>query len=184
MNSVGCFNYFRCISLILLSLVITVRYVSDFVPFMILLFFFPLLLIMGFVSMASVFMSVCEWVNKEKEHICVRVANYVLVACIAVCCLYTLGLTVYKSRYNIIASYFDRDGIFSCYVFVLFSKDGFYRTCMTETDDLSFPLTEMGTYRLNGDSILCDKDTFVIDQKENTVNKIYKGNVSQKYHIE
>lgn len=168
-------NYIRSISVIVISLLFTLDHVTDLglVLVGIWIFGFPLLIPMGIITLFSIPCSILKFFLKKQEHKSIRIANYFLLGCLLICGTYSGGMYLYvKSHYDLVAYYFERDGIFSGYRYVLFSKEGEMLSCSSVTRKITFPLTKKGSYLRKGDSILCEKDTFVIESNGKKIKNI------------
>lgn len=177
-------SYIRSISVIVISLLFTLDHVTDLGPVLVAvwLFGFPLLIPMGIITLFSIPYSILKFFLKKQEHKSIRIANYLMLGCLLICGAYSGGVYLYvKSQYDLVACYFEKDGIFSGYRYVLFSKEGEMRSCTPATRKIAFPLTKEGCYQRKGDSILCEKDTFIIESNGKKIKSIINN---QLYEID
>ncbi len=168
-------NYIRSISIILLSVVFAVGYLADLGVVMVFLFMIaaPLLLVLGCVAIYSIVRSFHSLFTKEREPLCVRIANWTMLASLLVCISYTVGMTLYVHyRYHIVAVYQDPGGVSGGFYYKLFAKDGKVENSFSCSKGVTLPIREEGTYKQSGDTIVCDADTFVIDKGQNKLKHI------------
>ncbi len=173
-------NIFRCVSVIISALFLTVASLTDLGIVVVFAAFLcgPFFLTAFF----SLFWSAISWFTKEKEHLCIKVANRIMVACLVVCMAYSVGWQLYKKwNYHIVASYFERDGPHSGYTYIVFTKDGRVLSGTTVSLDKVFSPLYKGTYIQKGDTIYHDNRKFVVDSKNATLTDIEK---SMTYVIE